>query len=97
MKMDAYRQTQKTKPINMTTDQLHQKHLQAIINDAEPHEEIPALIVSKQKTAKQCALITLEHTIGVLSNLYKKSSAGNVFVDILNEMDELIKQKEELQ
>jgi hypothetical protein len=89
----------------MTTDQLQQKHLQAIENYTD------FVNTNKKAAAKQCALITIEHTIGVLKKMKYKlilSSQKLMSIEIANmsyskfnnkidtQISELQKQKEQL-
>jgi hypothetical protein len=89
----------------MTTDQLQQKHLEAI---GRIETRVPTPIENVDVTAKQCALITIEHTIGVLeeirfsdSDIAPEGFAVSRKMLTLNEkidskISELKKQKEQL-
>jgi hypothetical protein len=83
----------------MTPDQLQQKHLQAIENYTD------FVNTNKKAAAKQCALITIEHTIGVLNELLPDSNLPEfdfsiwraTMIDKLGlKIQELKKQKEQL-
>jgi hypothetical protein len=97
----------------MTTDQLQQKHLEAIKNKS--YQAHIGLMLSGDEdmnaAAKQCAIITLEHTIGVLEEMKFEPTINyseSISIDMANvatkhfnahidrKISELKKQKEQV-
>lgn len=92
----------------MTNQELEQKHLQAIFSNSYSYKLRSGADEQELAAAKQCALITLQHTIDVLDRLkFSKLDlelAGMITRRIMTKANEKIdskilelqKQKEEL-